>query len=89
MPRVTLVLARRVEKFQLEIEAFDSFFLRFLRCHCTALLLPLSFSAARQILEKCAPKLRVNAEGLPAYGGAPFNVDGATCGPTMVDAIIS
>lgn len=43
-----------------------------------------------QILEKCAPKLRTNSEGIAGYDGVGvFNVDGEPCVANMPNAFVS
>ncbi|CAN0268515.1 unnamed protein product, partial [Ectocarpus sp. 6 AP-2014] len=44
----------------------------------------------KKILEKCAPKLKTNSDGLPGYDGVGvFNVDGEPCVATIPGAFVS
>eukprot|EP00903_Cladosiphon_okamuranus_P011159 g10532.t1 len=44
----------------------------------------------KKILEKCAPKLKTNSDGLPGYDGVGvFNVDGEPCVATIPGASVS
>ncbi|CAM9423951.1 unnamed protein product [Ectocarpus sp. 4 AP-2014] len=46
--------------------------------------------ARSAILEKCAPKLKTNSDGLPGYDGVGvFNVDGEPCVATIPGAFVS
>ncbi|CAM9550874.1 unnamed protein product [Scytosiphon promiscuus] len=45
---------------------------------------------ASRVLEKCAPKLKTNSEGVPGYEGVGvFNVDGESCVATIPGASVS
>eukprot|EP00752_Nemacystus_decipiens_P003614 g3331.t1 len=44
----------------------------------------------KKVLEKCAPKLKTNSDGLPGYDGVGvFNVDGEPCVATIPGAFVS
>lgn len=52
--------------------------------------MPRNTEKTLQILEKCAPKLKTNSDGLPGYDGVGvFNVDGEPCVATIPGAFVS